>query len=202
MLGILQEDLTSGRPRLIRLRNPWGRGEWAGAWSKKWLRRNRKESGLLQTRPGEFFMPLEDFKANYYLLSLCTILTGSWQERQGRAEFSPHRRTVEFRLELGETSDTRLAFSQLGRRELRDEMGSQQTLLDIRLSVWRLEDNTRALVGAEQRFRPERTRTAQSVLEAGLYRVRGQAWRVEQNTPVLLRVAATSKYLQLSRHSL
>ena len=84
-------------------------------------------------------MDLEDFKANFDLLSLCHILGGGWRETQRRAEVSPDCRTVEFSLELGESSDTMFAFSQLGRRQLRDEMRSEETLLNIKLSVRRLE---------------------------------------------------------------
>ena len=87
-------------------------------------------------------MELEEFQANFDLLTICTVLDESWRETQRRAEISPHRRTVEFRLELAERSDTMFAFSQLGRRQLRDEMGSEETLLNIRLSVCRLETNS------------------------------------------------------------
>ena len=142
-------------------------------------------------------MDLEAFKANFDLLSLCYILASGWRETQRRGEVSPDCRTVEFSLELGERSDTMFAFSQLGRRQLRDEMRSVETLLNIKLSVSRVGTNSRPLV--EQQFMPDRTRTAQSVLEAGRYRVTAQAERVDQNTPVLLRVAATSQYLQLSQ---
>ena len=142
VFGVLEADLETGRPRLIKLRNPWGEREWTGAWSKVWLRRERRDTQVLNTGPGEFYMRLEEFKRNFGLLTICHILGPTWREKQQRCEISPHCTRVEITLELEDRAETMIAFSQIGRRQLRDEMGTDDTLLEIRLDVYSaLQDN-------------------------------------------------------------
>lgn len=47
--------------RLLKLRNPWGRGEWAGAWSDSdevWTPQLREELGCVEADDGVFFIAL------------------------------------------------------------------------------------------------------------------------------------------------
>ncbi|KAM5170160.1 calpain-5-like [Mantella aurantiaca] len=63
--------------RLVRLRNPWGSGEWKGAWSdeseewKKVSQRERKKLGVTVDDDGEFWMSWEDFCTHFTDLTLC-----------------------------------------------------------------------------------------------------------------------------------
>ncbi|KAM8974702.1 calpain-5-like [Pelodytes ibericus] len=62
---------------LIRLRNPWGSGEWTGAWSdgseewKKVNRAERKKMGVTVSDDGEFWMSWDDFCTHFTDLTLC-----------------------------------------------------------------------------------------------------------------------------------
>ena len=50
--------------RLIKLRNPWGKGEWKGAWSdddKCWNDSLRKQLNIKNENDGLFYMPYESF---------------------------------------------------------------------------------------------------------------------------------------------
>ncbi|XP_073407780.1 calpain-5-like [Dendrobates tinctorius] len=63
--------------RLIRLRNPWGSGEWTGAWSdkseewKKVSRRQREKLGVTVDDDGEFWMCWDDFSSHFTDITLC-----------------------------------------------------------------------------------------------------------------------------------
>jgi hypothetical protein len=69
--------------RLIRLRNPWGRGEWKGAYSDrsdKWTQRLINAVGFNPNNPednkddGLFWMEFDDFHQNYECTYVCTAL--------------------------------------------------------------------------------------------------------------------------------
>ncbi|XP_053318848.1 calpain-5-like [Spea bombifrons] len=62
---------------LIRLQNPWGSGEWNGAWSdgseewKKISRRERVKMGVTLSDDGEFWMSWDDFCSHFTDLTMC-----------------------------------------------------------------------------------------------------------------------------------
>ena len=188
VLGVLEADPSSGRPRLLKVRNPWGEGEWTGPWGKDWIKKNRSDYRLLMTGPGEFFIKMEDFIRHFRILTICHILGPKYCEKQRRAEITPDSSKVEFTFKLNEASDTMVAFSQIGRRQLRDEMGSEQTLLSIRFSVY--SSNIKI---SGQEFQALRTRTFRKFLKAGSYKIIAEAQEVDRITGVFLRVASTCK---------
>ncbi len=50
--------------RLIKLRNPWGLGEWTGDWSDKshlWTPELREKLGCQIEEDGDFFIPYENY---------------------------------------------------------------------------------------------------------------------------------------------
>ena len=195
VFGVLEEDPGSQRPRLIKLRNPWGSGEWTGSWGKDWIRRKRRETSVLRTGPGEFFMDLQDFMMNFQNLTFCYIHGPDWREKQRRTEVSPDFTKVEFTLRLTEESETMISVSQIGRRQLRDEMRTEATLLNIKFSVFTAHNNQKI---AEQNFLALRTRTFQKCLLAGSYRIIAEAEKVDKMTGIFLRVASTNKLFELS----
>ena len=81
--------LISGDRHLVRLRNPWGKGEWNGPWSERsweWDSLSDRDKELLAIRvrnEGEFWMAFEDFASQVvypymtllyiYLLKIYTI---------------------------------------------------------------------------------------------------------------------------------
>jgi len=65
---------------LIRCRNPWGNeAEWNGPWSDESNEWNsldedtRAEMGLSKEHDGEFWMSIDDFKANWSKLEVCNL---------------------------------------------------------------------------------------------------------------------------------
>ncbi|KAL4492424.1 hypothetical protein ABPG72_005559 [Tetrahymena utriculariae] len=61
-----------GQERILQLRNPWGKGEWLGAWSDqsdKWTPQLKKECNLRNKNDGLFWMSIEDFCQKYSNIS-------------------------------------------------------------------------------------------------------------------------------------
>ncbi|CAL1528622.1 unnamed protein product [Lymnaea stagnalis] len=101
---------------MIRLRNPWGRDEWRGAWSDgspEWEQvsdSDLRQMSLAREEDGEFWMSLEDFCQHFTDIDICHIMqttlftlkktwrervaTGSWSVRQRRAGGCSNHPTV------------------------------------------------------------------------------------------------------------
>ena len=64
---------------LIRIRNPWGRAEWTGAWSDhstKWKKVSPEEKAkynLVIEDDGEFYISFKDFHQIFQTLTICNI---------------------------------------------------------------------------------------------------------------------------------
>ncbi|XP_012712306.2 calpain-2 catalytic subunit isoform X1 [Fundulus heteroclitus] len=73
------EMLSGGRPvKMVRLWNPWGKGEWNGDWSDrsslwKTVSSQDREKCLSVANDGEFWMSLEDFCRFYIDLDMCGL---------------------------------------------------------------------------------------------------------------------------------
>lgn len=76
---------TVGALRLVKIRNPWGHGEWRGDWSDNWENWDQHpdvESALMDDEEcqfnrndadGTFWMVWEDFVAHYNKIYLCRV---------------------------------------------------------------------------------------------------------------------------------
>jgi hypothetical protein len=78
----------------MRIRNPWGRGEWNGAWSdgsKEWTPQLMRHFKYTFENDGTFFMKFEDFLKNFnriYVLRLMTDSEGEvWQKYHFHGEW-------------------------------------------------------------------------------------------------------------------
>ena len=87
---------------LIRLRNPWGKGEWNGRWGdggKEWTEELIERFEVSFGNDGTFFMCLEDFVNNFDVIHVLRLLTddigerwdkfvfkGEWGEWEGEGE--------------------------------------------------------------------------------------------------------------------
>ena len=60
--------------KLLKLRNPWGSGEWQGDWSDKsqlWTPALKKQVGFVDGDDGIFFIELEDYLQHFSWTSIC-----------------------------------------------------------------------------------------------------------------------------------
>ncbi|XP_060711681.1 calpain-11-like isoform X1 [Hemiscyllium ocellatum] len=77
--GVEEVPYKNRMELLIRVRNPWGNEmEWKGRWSDRSEQWNRidpdiKEQLLLKRADGEFWMAMQDFKAQFAQLVICNL---------------------------------------------------------------------------------------------------------------------------------
>jgi len=66
ILSVAEVEDQGARQRLVKIRNPWSREKYTGAWSDvdtRWTAEAKKQvGGLTGKDDGTFFMPLETFK--------------------------------------------------------------------------------------------------------------------------------------------
>jgi hypothetical protein len=61
--------------RLLKLRNPWGQGEWTGAWSDKsplWTDDLREQFNVKTENDGCFYIPLADYIREFAQTDICS----------------------------------------------------------------------------------------------------------------------------------
>ncbi|XP_075234910.1 calpain-1 catalytic subunit-like [Lycorma delicatula] len=86
-----------GETPLVRLRNPWGRGEWTGPWSERsweWDGLSERDKELLSVRvrnDGEFWMSFEDFARHFTHLDLVHIGPDDWMSEPALQSKQPWR---------------------------------------------------------------------------------------------------------------
>ena len=76
--GRLVQHGQRGSPhnqRIVKMRNPWAKGEWKGAWSDqdrhKWTHQMKTMLGHSTKEDGVFFMPFKDFMRYFHDYQIC-----------------------------------------------------------------------------------------------------------------------------------
>ena len=191
VLGVMDGDGESGLPKLIKLRNPWGKQRYNGPWSHSWLvtRGMMQEAELLyKYSRDEFWMPFTRFTKGFSTLFMCHDLGTEFSEEHTSSVLTKMNKKIRFKLGLKNRcdTDTFIAVSQVGRRSLRDEFHSDSyAKLPIKLLI--------CYDGAilfNQNFQKMRNRTHRMPLSPGVYEILVEAEFVDQETPIFLRVAA------------
>ena len=86
-----------GDTHLVRLRNPWGKGEWNGPWSERsweWDSLSDRDKELLSVRvrnEGEFWMAFDDFAKQFSHLDLVHIGPDDWMSEPSLQSKKPWR---------------------------------------------------------------------------------------------------------------
>lgn len=64
LISIHEFQFEGKETKLLKLRNPWGTGEWTGDWSDKselWTPALKKKVGFTDVDDGVFFIELDDY---------------------------------------------------------------------------------------------------------------------------------------------
>ena len=189
VLGVM--DGVSGIPKLIKLRNPWGKQQYNGPWSYSWLetRGMTQEAKLLYNHSrDEFWMPFTRFTKGFSTLFICHDLGPEFSEKNTTSVLTKRSKKIRFKLCLKTSCDTEtfIAVSQMGRRRLRDELHSETNAkLPIKLQI--CHSGTLLF---NQNFQKKRNRTHRMILSPGEYELLVAAEYVDEETPIFLRVAA------------
>lgn len=68
------EDDNGKKWRLIKIRNPWGKKEWQGAWSDKssnWTPKTKAQVNFKNANDGTFWISFEDYVDFFYITTIC-----------------------------------------------------------------------------------------------------------------------------------
>ena len=79
VLGVMEIDTGKGVEKVVRLRNPYGNGEFNGDWSdysSKWTPELKKKYNLVIKDDGDFYMAFDDFLTYYITLGVCKLHPG------------------------------------------------------------------------------------------------------------------------------
>ncbi|XP_071961866.1 calpain-9-like isoform X2 [Antedon mediterranea] len=98
--GVTKVNLRSRQKdvRLVRVRNPWGKSEWNGAWSdesREWeavSAQEKKQLGLETSDDGEFWMEFRDFTREFMRLDICNLPPGEVLSKKNYNVNSTHGR--------------------------------------------------------------------------------------------------------------
>ncbi|KAF8716548.1 Cysteine proteinase, partial [Rhizoctonia solani] len=115
--------------RFLRLRNPWGKVEWTGAWSdgsKEWTAEWLAFLPQLQHKfgnDGEFLMEYKDFLATWTIIERCRLFNSDWKLSSmwinATSRGIPSARSfgdISFTLNVTESSPAVIVLSQLDDR--------------------------------------------------------------------------------------
>ena len=79
VLGVMEIDTGKEVEKVVRLRNPYGNGEFNGDWSdysNKWTPELKKKYNLVIKDDGDFYMAFDDFLNYYITLGVCKLHPG------------------------------------------------------------------------------------------------------------------------------
>jgi hypothetical protein len=80
LVGVHEVFYNDKTLRLVKIRNPWGRGEWTGDWSDKsdlWNDDLKSLVGYHDSDDGNFYMSFEDFLKMFNRTDVCNIMYNS-----------------------------------------------------------------------------------------------------------------------------
>jgi len=174
LLGVLT---TSNGDKLLRIRNPWGAGEWNGDWSDhsaKWNDSLRLEMGCSSENDGVFFMCMEDVVKNFTSINVCFCKGHTdqsrvpWIEQRRKSVFhydGSNVGTRMYKLILQTRSDMIFSIHQQDYRII-----GNKTYIDIGVTVLKLtSDGSYNLVVSSGISVDRQNQTAQVTLDSGEY---------------------------------
>lgn len=74
LISIHEFEHNGSEVKLLKLRNPWGSGEWQGDWSDKsplWTPALKSQCGYIDGDDGIFFIELNDYLQHFSWTSVC-----------------------------------------------------------------------------------------------------------------------------------
>ncbi|PNY27725.1 Calpain-1 catalytic subunit, partial [Tolypocladium capitatum] len=162
--------------RLVRLKNPWGKGEWEGPWSdgsKEWTPEWLEKLGHRFGDDGDFWIAYEDLLRKYQAFERTRLFDTDWSVAQIWTTLSVpwmlNYHDTYFALRVSEPGPVVIVLSQLDERYFRGLEGQYQFKLALRLHKSGHEDY---IVRSQAPYRMRRSVNVELELEAGEYDVR------------------------------
>ncbi|KAM3460772.1 hypothetical protein NHJ6243_005568 [Beauveria neobassiana] len=193
--------------RLILLRNPWGKGEWRGAWadgSKEWSPEWMRKLGHKFGEDGEFWICYEDLLRHFQIFERVRLFGPEWNVSQIwttlHVPWVEEYNETYFTFTTTQSGPVVIVLSQLNDRYFRGLEGQYTFQLSFRVHKAGYEGY---LVRSEPDLRFLRSVNVELELDAGAYEVyvKIKAWRNDDKLPVqaTIRKWAKTKRDKVSR---
>ncbi|GJN69961.1 hypothetical protein PLICBS_004013 [Purpureocillium lilacinum] len=176
--------------RLVRLKNPWGKGEWKGPWSdgsKEWTPEWLEKLGHRFGDDGDFWIAYEDLLRKYQAFERTRLFGEEWSVTQIwttlNVPWMVNYHDTYFSLSISKPGPVVLVLSQLDDRYFRGLEGQYRFELGFRLHKTGHEDY---IVRSQTPYRMRRSVNVELDLEAGDYdvRIKIDATRYEDLLPI------------------
>ncbi|TGO61118.1 hypothetical protein BOTNAR_0134g00170 [Botryotinia narcissicola] len=172
--SILRAVETGGQ-RLVLLRNPWGEGEWKGAWrdgSKEWTPEWMKKLEHRFGDEGSFWMSYNDLLKKFQTFDRTRLFTDEWKVTQSWASmevpWTVNYHDTKFSFTLDNAAPVMIVLSQLDGRYFCGLEGQYRFELSFRIHKAGEEDY---IVRSHGNYWMRRSVTAELELPAGEYDV-------------------------------
>lgn len=164
--------------RLVKIRNPWGKTEWTGAWSDgskewtaEWFQRLNHKFG----DDGVFWMSYEDMLKKYKYMDRTRIFGPEWHIAQRWTSVQVPWRTsdyqqTKFTIDVPEDTDAVIVLSQLDNRYFRGLEGPFDYTLQFRVQSDD-EEEDEYLARSRVNYELDRSTNVEVFLEKGKYTV-------------------------------
>ncbi|RDW93338.1 calpain-like protein [Aspergillus mulundensis] len=161
--------------RLVKLRNPWGKKEWSGAWSDgseqwtpEWMQKLNHKFG----NDGFFWISYEDLLKKYQHFDRTRLFGDEWTITQQwtslNVPWSADYHTTKFRLNVTKAGPVVIVLSQLDTRYFKGLIGEYSFVLKFRLEKEGQDDY---IVRSVNNSLISRSTNAEVDLEPGSYHV-------------------------------
>ncbi|KAL4792446.1 hypothetical protein BDV19DRAFT_380821 [Aspergillus venezuelensis] len=161
--------------RLVKLRNPWGKKEWSGAWSdgsEQWTAEWMKKLNHKFGNDGFFWISYEDLLKKYQHFDRTRLFGPEWTITQQwtslNVPWSADYHTTKFKLDVTKAGPVVLVLSQLDTRYFKGLIGEYDFVLKFRLEK---EGEDDYIVRSVNNSLISRSTNAEVDLEPGTYHI-------------------------------
>ncbi|KAL6874847.1 cysteine proteinase [Trichoderma novae-zelandiae] len=203
----IQKAVDIDGKRLLRLKNPWGKGEWKGPWSdgsKEWTPEWLEKLDHRFGDDGDFWIAYEDLLQKYQAFERTRLFDDAWQVSQiwttVNVPWMLDYHDTHFSLHIEKPGPVVIVLAQLDDRYYKGLVGQYRCELAFRIHRRGNEDY---LVRSQAPYRMRRSVNVELDLEAGDYdvRVKIDAVRLDRLLPLetVLRNTAKKRREKLTR---
>ncbi|KAF7563200.1 hypothetical protein G7046_g903 [Stylonectria norvegica] len=172
----IQKAVEIEGKRLLKLKNPWGKGEWKGPWSdgsKEWTPEWLKKLDHQFGDDGDFWIEYSDLLRKYQAFERTRLFASDWRVTQTWTTFTVpwtlDYQDTYFTFAISEPGPVVIVLAQLDDRYFRGLEGQYCFKLGFRLHKAGQEDY---IVRSQTPYRMTRSVNVELDLEAGEYEVR------------------------------
>ncbi|KAI5460707.1 hypothetical protein BGZ63DRAFT_357632 [Mariannaea sp. PMI_226] len=186
----IQKAVEIDGQRLLRLKNPWGKGEWQGAWSdgsKEWTPEWLTKLDHRFGDDGDFWISYEDFLLKYQILERTRLFGSEWRVTQSwttlDVPWTVNYLDTYFSFGITKSGPVVIVLSQLDDRYFRGLQGQYWFKLHFRVHKAGHKDY---IIRSQTPLRMLRSTNVELELEAGDYevRIKVNATRYESVLPI------------------